>query len=349
MHVLVLFASAPGPSLWFSVYKQVCEARTFSRPFPRRVAAMKYFPWGPDEWQAQHTVAAGTAVASQRRQEEVQPDVDMELAVARTNANINAGRVILSSPGEQSVVQGGTRQRWGRFTAGNVRRPGLCLHMPFSYGHPMLNGRRCVPERVVWSRPIEIGSGPGYSPEEKRIRTHNLWALQNEGACSPSAQWEGISAPPNDSKSFYSSLRGAGGIAALNTFSKPISRTRLELFGRIGILACSHTHASSSRCSWENYGNDWEDEDNGLFGNMLTNAEVEACGKDKRSLSLCSSSTSSTSSFDSSSSTVLAASYTQSNLPSPPSSPSFLPHRSSTNFLRSMQAAASEFECNFKS
>jgi len=282
----------------------------------------QYFPpcngWGPDEWPAQHTIAAGMAVASQRRQEEVQPDVEMELAVARTNANINAGRVILSSPGEKSDVQGGTSKRWGRFKAGNVRRPGVCLHMPFSYGHPMLNGRRCVPERVVWSRPIEIGSGPGYSPEEKRIRTHNLWALQREGACSPSAQREGISAPPNDSKSLCSSLRGAGGIAALNTFSKPISRTRLELFGRIGILACSHTHASSSRCSWENYGNDWEDEDNGLFGNMMPNAEVEACGKDKRSLSLHSSSTSS---FDSSSSTVLAASHTQSNLPSPPSSP----------------------------
>ncbi len=100
----------------------------------------------------------GCAVAGDGQQSPRSNSIEMELAIALTNANINAGRVIVKpAPGDQ----GG--QRVSASVPANMfrRMSGGCG--TFCVGSQRRT-RSSSDAHVVWSRPLEIQAGPGYSP-----------------------------------------------------------------------------------------------------------------------------------------------------------------------------------------
>ena len=212
-------------------------------------------------------------------------DIDLELAIALTNANINSGRIKLCSiigetnVGEQAVFAHSLRknENYMDFLASHpthvhgqtppsalcainkknswilVAPPGSTRESTRFPSPPRVES----PSRVVWSTPLEIEAGPGYSVETGKpssyrpndrvsaqrsqsrlamLNTHEHFGQTPPGASPPQCSQV---APPTGHDTNGAVVRGARLLC-----TKPIGRMRADLYMRLGM--CAHTQMSLS-------------------------------------------------------------------------------------------------------
>jgi hypothetical protein len=164
--------------------------------------------------------------------------IEMELAIALTNANINSGRVIVKPvPGDQ----GGQRAA-GVVSASvpaNMFRRGMFRGCgPFCVGSQRRT-RSTSDAHVVWSRPLEIQAGPGYSPASGATRPCNYGAEQGlvSTACVRTRE-QHVTASVNSAAGKAAGDAGANSASCRLTARSP-GRLRVELCSRLGLVDLS--------------------------------------------------------------------------------------------------------------
>ena len=211
-------------------------------------------------------------------------DIDLQLAIALTNANINSGRIKLCSiiaetnVGEEAVFAHSLRKNENymdnlasrpRHVHGQTPPSALCsINKKNSWiliAPPGSTRERTrfpspsrveSPSRVVWSTPLEIHAGPGYSVENGKpsshrphdrmsaqrsqsrlemLNTHEHFGQTPPGASPPQCSQV---ASPTGHDTNAAVVRGA------RLCTKPIGRMRADLYMRLGM--CAHTRMSMS-------------------------------------------------------------------------------------------------------
>ena len=161
--------------------------------------------------------------------------IEMELAIALTNANINSGRVIVKPV---PIDQGGQKAAGvvsASVPANMFRRgmPGGCG--PFCVGSQR-RARSSSDAHVVWSRPLEIQAGPGYSPASGATRPCNYGAEQGRvsTACARPRE-QPVTASVSSAAGKAAGAAGANGASCRLTARSP-GRLRIDLCSRLGLL-----------------------------------------------------------------------------------------------------------------
>ena len=169
-------------------------------------------------------------------------EMDMELAIALTNANINSGRVVVSRPssvGHDRTMVGGSGGHMSSSTRSpescsvpvDICRRGLCRLTPLFCKHRA--SKRHPEARVVWSRPLEIVAGPGYSPASgKRDVPKSRASWHPVISAIPDMQLAHLD-QISDSKV---SKDKACELVIGRTTKKTSGRIRVDLYTRLGLL-----------------------------------------------------------------------------------------------------------------
>jgi hypothetical protein len=171
--------------------------------------------------------------------------IEMELAIALTNANINSGRVVIRppQPTHGPMRKGKAAAAVSASVPADMFRRGLVRHAPFFVG---CNSRQRSSSdvHVVWSRPLEIEAGPGYSPGGAADRSRGRVCARRAGdgcPCAACLQQRGgqfVAAPESsaaDTAAAEAAL-GAGAHRRARVAARSAGRLRIELCARLGVL-----------------------------------------------------------------------------------------------------------------
>ena len=197
----------------------------------------------------------------------VESDLDIQLAIGQTNANINSGRVVCcAEPDEVDDIA--SRGAGGHEVTHDEMR------LDNNDGHQARAWRqrtqRDSGHRVGWADPIELIQGPGYSNPALALHAA-WWSPTSARACSPTnAKGPGAIEPDNANglsackpaamrrpDAMTTAPRRNSHACGTMVTGRTLARMRADLFGCIGLLDTLQQQRPKPppRC-WENYGKD---------------------------------------------------------------------------------------------
>lgn len=193
-------------------------------------------------------------------------DIELELAIALTNANINSGRVVYTPPAADCARRPGNAEQAGRLqptppiTFGRSTAVSTISH----YEDIHSCASKCAkpiswPVRVVWSHPLELRAGPGYSPAAgslgNRVCSRQSSTLHLQSEPRQLQPWPSTltticngnwleqfnrlssSSPPGDSVATEDGGKCGGDVRSKSRLvAKPLARMRTELYARLGVV-----------------------------------------------------------------------------------------------------------------
>ena len=205
-----------------------------------------------------------------------QHDLDIQLAIAQTNANVNSGRIVFCATDEADDVAAAQGEMFG--CAAPAEKPDHAgVHGLRTFDSRRIRGsgsRTTSPNnlqscnRVVWALPIERSQGAGYSTRILRLSNVRrpctpAWSGFSAGAAHLSFEEQDSSAQPQE-PAMERARKPAIEQDAGTPLGKPrahgcvvtgrnLAQLRVDLFTRIGL---PNSRESPPTRRWKDYGNE---------------------------------------------------------------------------------------------